>query len=237
MAKTSDKPAHRATSTAGAGRAEQPPALISEQERKRLIAEDAYFRSLNRGFKGGDPLADWLAAEREINRLLPSPKQQKEEHAAYNKLNAAIRARLAAVRENVNADTMHDVLDKARASLREAGEHTAETIDKVAATIEKDIAAAVQRMGPAWESLSAKTAGLFEVWRDRGTAFLGQASAALGAWLKQAGERLQQPIYRTGEFTDAGTFECRSCGERMVLETAAHLPVCTRCRSTGFRRV
>lgn len=237
MAKTRDKTGHHATEAAGAGRMEQSPALLTDQDRRRLIAEDAYFRALNRGFEGGDPLADWLAAEREISRLLPGPKQQKEEQAVYIKLRAAIRERLAAVRENVNADTVREALDKARASLRDAGEHTAETIDKVANTVEKDVAAAVQRMGPAWESFSTRTAGLFEVWRDRSTAFLGQAAGALGEWMKQAGERLQQPVYRTGEMTDAGTFECRACGERVVLETAAHLPVCTRCRKAEFRRV
>jgi hypothetical protein len=236
MAKTRAKTGHYAKEAAGTGRAEQSPALITEQDRQRLIAEDAYFRALNRGFEGGDPLADWLAAEREINRLLPGPKQQKEEQAAYTKLRAVLHERLAAVRENVNADTMREALDKARASLRDAGEHTAETIDKVASTVEKDVAAAVQRMGPAWESISAKTAGLLEVWRDRSAAFLGQASGALGEWLKQAGERLQQPVYRTGEMADAGTFECRACGERVVLETAAHLPVCPRCRKSEFRR-
>jgi hypothetical protein len=238
MARTKDKPTRHATTTAaGAGRAEQPPVQLTDQERRRLIAENAYFRALSRGFEGGDPLSDWLAAEREINRLLPGPKQQKEEQAVYDKLRAMLRERLAAVRENVTADTVREALDKARANLRDAGGHTVDTIDKVAGTIEKDIAAVVYRMGPAWESLSAKTSGLFEVWKDRGGAFLGQASSALGAWLRQAGERLQHPVYRTGELADAGTFECRACGERVVLETVAHLPVCSRCRKTEFRRV
>lgn len=30
------------------------------------IAEAAYFHAEHRGFKGGDPVADWLAAEAEI---------------------------------------------------------------------------------------------------------------------------------------------------------------------------
>ncbi len=31
------------------------------------ISEAAYFHAEHRGFKGGDPVADWLAAEAEIN--------------------------------------------------------------------------------------------------------------------------------------------------------------------------
>ena len=43
---------------------------VSAEERYRLVAEAAYFRALARGFNGGDPLEDWLAAEQEINRTL-----------------------------------------------------------------------------------------------------------------------------------------------------------------------
>jgi Protein of unknown function (DUF2934) len=40
---------------------------IGPEERARLIAEAAYFRAKQRSFKGGDPVEDWLAAEREID--------------------------------------------------------------------------------------------------------------------------------------------------------------------------
>ncbi len=43
---------------------------VSSEERQRMIAEAAYFRAMQRGFDGGDPMDDWLIAEREINKLL-----------------------------------------------------------------------------------------------------------------------------------------------------------------------
>ncbi|MGA9031931.1 MAG: DUF2934 domain-containing protein [Sulfuricaulis sp.] len=43
---------------------------ISPEERHRMIAEAAYFRALERGFDGGDPLTDWLAAEKQIEDTL-----------------------------------------------------------------------------------------------------------------------------------------------------------------------
>lgn len=49
---------------------------ISSEERRRMIAEAAYFRAVQRGFNGGDSLDDWLAAEREINRRLPGSQKQ-----------------------------------------------------------------------------------------------------------------------------------------------------------------
>jgi hypothetical protein len=50
---------------------------ISSEERQRMIAEAAYFRAMQRGFNGGNPVDDWLVAEREINRQLPARRQQK----------------------------------------------------------------------------------------------------------------------------------------------------------------
>ncbi len=44
---------------------------ISADERWRMIAQAAYFRANERGFSGGDPLSDWLAAERRIDAMLP----------------------------------------------------------------------------------------------------------------------------------------------------------------------
>jgi hypothetical protein len=39
-------------------------------EREAMIAEAAYFRAEARGFEAGHELADWLAAERDVDRLL-----------------------------------------------------------------------------------------------------------------------------------------------------------------------
>ncbi len=48
--------------TAGAG--------VDTHERQHLIAETAYLKAEQRGFKGGDPEQDWKEAEAEIDRLL-----------------------------------------------------------------------------------------------------------------------------------------------------------------------
>ena len=47
---------------------------LSPEDRRRMVAEAAYFRALNRGFNGGDPVEDWLTAEREIERALPAAR-------------------------------------------------------------------------------------------------------------------------------------------------------------------
>jgi hypothetical protein len=46
--------------------------------RAHLIAEAAYYRSLRS--TGADPVADWLAAEREIDALLTEPPAATPDH-------------------------------------------------------------------------------------------------------------------------------------------------------------
>ena len=43
---------------------------LSEDERRRMIAEAAYYRAERRGFTAGREVDDWLAAEREISQRL-----------------------------------------------------------------------------------------------------------------------------------------------------------------------
>ena len=43
---------------------------ITEAQRREMIAMAAYLRAEQRGFAGGDPNADWLAAEAEIEQRL-----------------------------------------------------------------------------------------------------------------------------------------------------------------------
>lgn len=212
-------------------------AVVSAEERRRMIAEAAYYRALARNFQGGDPVQDWLEAEREVDRLLPGPQQKKRELAAYQRLREEISKRLGEVRETLNAETVRHALHTARERLKEAGEYTADTVDKVAANIEKDIVNAAHRMGPKWEEFSEKTADLFAVWRDRSATFLGRAAQAVAEWLHQAGRQVGPRTYRTGEIAAAGTFACIACGHQVQLKAAAHLPPCPVCLKTEFKRV
>jgi Protein of unknown function (DUF2934) len=65
MQKKSSKPT-KATSSATANPARQ----VTTEERRRMIAEAAYFRAQSRDFTGSDPSEDWLAAERDVDQAL-----------------------------------------------------------------------------------------------------------------------------------------------------------------------
>ncbi len=211
--------------------------VISSDDRQRLIAETAYFRAMQRGFNGGDPIDDWLSAEREINRRLPIPQQQKQERAAYGKLRDGVSRILADTRETLSTDTIRGALDRAVTQLKQLGEYTTETIDKVEASVEMDMVVAAQKIGPRWEAFSEKTADLFHVWQDRNQQYLTRAAQTLGDWLRETGGRQKQHIYRTGEMIASGTLVCTKCHESIVLETSAHLPSCPKCRNLEFKRI
>ena len=49
----------------------------SPEQRYEMIAQAAYFRAEKRGFQGGDPVADWLLAETQVDGLL-SPAEGNE---------------------------------------------------------------------------------------------------------------------------------------------------------------
>lgn len=214
-----------------------PTELISPSDRQRMIAEAAYLRAAQRGFQGGDPLADWLAAEADIERALPRPQQQKEEIALYERLRSEVQDRLGEIRAGVNAESVRDAVERAVARIREAGGHTGDKLNRVAESLRKDITSAAERMGPQWESFSERSADVFAVWRDRGSSFLSRAAEAVGEWLQQAGRRLERPVYSVGEMAAAGTFQCTNCSEQLVLATASHLPPCAKCRGMTYRRV
>jgi hypothetical protein len=44
--------------------------MISAEQRRSMIAEQAYLRAERRGFEDGDPVADWLESEKEVDALL-----------------------------------------------------------------------------------------------------------------------------------------------------------------------
>jgi len=210
---------------------------VNEDDRHRLIAEAAYLRAQSRNFRGGDPVDDWLVAEREINRQLPSPQQQKKELAAYRKLRTSVGKLLADAKETLSADTIRQTLDDARTQLRQLGDYTADTVEKAIVSVEKEMLSTGRRAGAQLENLAGQSADLFAVWRDRGTTFLGRAATAVRDWAQQVGARVSDQTYHTGDIAADGILECTACGARVEFKTPAHVPLCPQCRKSDFRRI
>src|SRR5690606_31924370 len=226
------------TTTEGAARGGRA-ASVGPEERPRVVAEAPYYRAERPGFREGGSVNDWLEAEREVDRMLSGQDRDRkaEEVAAYKRLREEIRKILGEVRETVNADTMRQAVDRAGKELREAGGYAADTVNKVVSALKKDVAGTADRVGSRWETVSGRASDVFDIWRDRSSAFLAHAAKGVADWLEDVRGKLERRTYRAGEMTYGGVFECTECGERITLDQPTHLPDCPRCRKSEYRRV
>lgn len=56
--------------TTDSQRTETAQPVATAEYRRTLIAESAYLRAERRGFQDGDPVADWLESEKEVDLML-----------------------------------------------------------------------------------------------------------------------------------------------------------------------
>ena len=58
--------------------------ISTSEQRHRMIETAAYYRAEKRGFSDGDPLKDWIEAEREIDVLFQRPDDADYPHYKHN---------------------------------------------------------------------------------------------------------------------------------------------------------
>jgi len=208
---------------------------IDPETRREMIEEAAYYRSQS-GESSGDPVEDWLAAEQEIDRILAERQQggKEEELAAFNRLRKELSKILSEVKDSIHSDTLNQALDKAKREVSRLGEFTAESINKGAEALKKDVARNIVKLGGKWQSMSVKAIDLFSIWSRRSAVFLKQASEAADTWRQEIQEKVHPHSFHSGELVSGGTFVCKSCGQKVKLDTAGHLPRCPHCDHTEF---
>jgi hypothetical protein len=160
--------------------------IPTSAEKHRMIETAAYYRAQKRGFSDNDPLADWLEAEKEIEALLQQAENAgstRHEQAAYERMRAEFKRILAGAQDTINADTIGQAFERAGREIRELGEYVPETVDRAGKRLKQEVTAAIEKIGPRWNTISEKSHGLFEVWKDRGSRFLNRAHTALHGWV------------------------------------------------------
>lgn len=130
-------------------------------QRRRMIAEAAYYRAKARGFTGGDPAADWLAAEREIERQLNGHGADGWLKTLENQLSTgkerltAMKSTVAGKRKAIKAELKKDVeklddkldsLEKKLEALKERGEKATKKARQQAEKVAEEISELVQRL-------------------------------------------------------------------------------------------
>jgi len=158
------------------------------EEKHRMIEKAAYYRAEKRGFFDGDPVMDWLEAEREIDASSQHPVDagaSEQEHAAYQRMRTEFKKILAGAQDKINADTIRQAFDRAGRELKDLGVFVPETVDRAGKRLKQEVADAVEKMGPRWDAFSEKSHGLFEIWKDKGGHFVNQAFTALNGWVSR----------------------------------------------------
>ena len=94
-------------------------ARVSEEARRRMIAEAAYYRAERRAFKDGDPAADWLMAEAQINRMLEEAAWHDDASDTREGFAVQLEAQLREVDKGIEALTVkRDAAERKLAELR-----------------------------------------------------------------------------------------------------------------------
>jgi len=136
----------------------------SPRQRHHMIEEAAYFRAQHRGFEGGDPLADWLEAEAEIDRLLEgggqTPSRSLAEQVAARlrewdgefarltvkgrEVKAGVRAELE--RELERLKPLRTSAAAALEDLRERGDQAVGDLHKLSDKVRTDLSDALESL-------------------------------------------------------------------------------------------
>jgi hypothetical protein len=160
-----------------------------------------------------------------------------------DRLVAAYEAMLQRVHEA--ADTaesktvpwLRETLANARERAVELEELTREEAERVSDYVERDLHDAATFIADSgqefrdwvsfdWQLMQNRMLEMFAGMAD-------QTSLALRQFAEQARDA---SLYRTGDITAPGQFECVACGELLKLRKTGHLPPCPKCQGTGFRR-
>lgn len=210
-------------------------ASVSEDERRDMIAAGAFFRSRQRGFQQGDPVADWLDAEAEVDGSVQrrTAEQRWAEYEADRRLRWTVADRFNGS-ETSSTEQILAAIDEVVEEMAGSGEYDPQVVDKVATTFRKDLAN--------WAEHSADQAErpgmLFGVWQERGQVFLEQARSTLDEWRERILKYLEDHrTYCAGEVVAPGGFSCLNCGTRQEMEHSGHLRPCPHCYHTRFQRL
>lgn len=95
--------------------------------RRERIAEAAYFRAEKRGFRGGDPVADWIAAEHDVETEL--------RRDAHRRLLQEIESRLATAGKKLSS--LKKKVSTLTADAREEVEQDIQKLAKLRDALEK----------------------------------------------------------------------------------------------------
>jgi hypothetical protein len=117
------------------------------ERRRHMIEEAAYFRAQRRSFTGGDPVADWLEAEAEVDRMLGKEASVGAKPGSIEQFEAQLKAMDEEIRR---------LMGKARgvqAQVRSDLQQELERLRPLRQVAEERLTELRERSGEAWEEM------------------------------------------------------------------------------------
>jgi hypothetical protein len=158
---------------------------LTDEERHKMVAESAFLKSRQRDFPG-DPMADWLRAEAELNDALAaycSLEDVKQDLSVYNRMRTEVRRMLKKAGETVNAETVRQVLAKVAADLRKTGGIFPESVERASKAVRQEIEDVISRLGHNWDGFRIKQSELLAAWKDKSNQTWSRTAQAFQQWL------------------------------------------------------
>jgi len=139
-------------------------------------------------------------------------------------------------------DTLHsmaDALDSGKQKLREVGNLTDEEIEKVSASVKRDVEHAAHGLSAKADNDSLTEWFKFDVELLENfalDAFLGIADKTR-IELAKLEQLAVAHTYHSGDITVPGTFICDDCGKEIAFKQPSEIPQCPACKGKTFIRI
>ena len=140
--------------------------------------------------------------------------------------------------EEALAPTVDEMVHNAQQLAREIYTLTQEEAESLGSTLRRDIHKANATLNREGKELKDWLNFDISLVEDRFVELI--ARAADKTWLDFRdfeNEERQASLYRSGEICNAGTFSCRNCNRRILLEGSGEIPNCPDCGGKEFFRV
>ncbi len=132
---------------------------------------------------------------------------------------------------------LREYLSEAKEKAGELGELTREEAEQIAGYVERDIKDAAAYLAETGEELSQWWRFDVQQVEERlRKMFINVADQTKLELEKLADQARAASIYHTGEITGPGTLICSQCAKEMHFHKTGHIPPCSGCKGTEFRR-
>jgi NADH pyrophosphatase NudC (nudix superfamily) len=156
--------------------------------------------------------------------------------AAYDKMLQDVHEALETAKENA-LPGLKEYLSNAREKIIELGELSREEAEKVSTYVERDIKDAASYLLETGEQLSAWWRFDVQQVEERMLEMFSSVADQTKLELAKLAERANSAsLYHTGEVTGPGTLICTECGKEVHFKKTGHIPPCSGCKGTNFRR-